>query len=62
MTEVEQKEKLVIFPKAMLDILAENKKITGETASSYIRRATATRMVAENLMIIVPEKVAFNQK
>ena len=62
MIDDETKEKVIIFPRAMLDILDDNKRITGETSSSYIRRATAMKMVDEKLMKITTKTIVLDQK
>ena len=54
--------KEVIFPEEMLEILEINKGMSGESASSYIRRATARLMVADKLMKIKTKTVYVQQE
>lgn len=47
---MEMKDKLISFPKEVLDALEEYKKRTGIPASHYIRNATIRSMIVDGLI------------
>lgn len=48
--KMEHKDKLISFPKVVLDTLEEYKRKTGISASDYIRRALIKQMILDQLI------------
>ena len=49
---VDLKDKLIAFPKEILDVLDEYKTKTGIPATDYIRRAVVKQMIVEGMIYI----------
>ena len=57
---MEMKNKLISFPKEVLDVLEDYKRKTGITASDYIRDATIRRMIVDGLIFFKIKYVDVN--
>ena len=53
----EEKNKLIAFPKVILDKLEEYKEKTGISASAYIRNALVRQMIVDKLIFFTTKYI-----